>query len=139
MLTISAKLVALTALSFFSLLGVDRYEIYLNNKLILRQSLEKPVALQELKLTAANSADLLTIRYMQCHAPDKVGKSRSLALRDPDGRIVKEWKFEDAPGGKAEMNIPVKDILQAQKLAGDDVVLYYFDDDRRSGQPLAGL
>jgi hypothetical protein len=139
MLTLSAKLVTLVAFSLFSLLGVDRYEIYLNNKLILNQSLEKPVALQDLKLTDANSGDILTIRYMQCTAPDQMGKSRSLALKDATGKIVKEWKFKDASEGRTEMTIPVKELLQAQKSSGDEVVLYYFADDRRSGQALAGL
>ena len=117
--------------------GVDSYSIYLNGKLLFKHSLDKPLSLTSLKLTGANASDNLSIRYHQCDAPDKIGKDRSISLRDESGNIVKEWRFTNSKG-KAEMVIPVKELLNAQKQAGGELVLYY-SAEGRSQQKLAAL
>lgn len=117
--------------------GVDSYSIYLNGKLLVTHSLDKPLSLTSLKLTEANASDELMIRYHQCNAPDKIGKGRSISVRDESGNIVREWRFTDTKGN-AEMVIPVKELLNAQKQASGTLVLYY-SAEGRSHQKLAAL
>src|SRR5688500_17628643 len=74
--------------------GIDSFEVYLNNKLLLRHSLSEPLTLKSLKLTEANMNDELKIRYTQCNAPGGTGKNRKIRLLDDKGYVVKQWKFE---------------------------------------------
>ena|SRR6185312_3532541 len=118
--------------------GIDSYDIYLNNKLLIHQSMAEPFNLKDLPLTEANAGDKLVIRYTQCNAPDKIGRNRSIFLKDAAGRIVKEWKFKDATGSNAEMVIPVKELLQIRKNASGALSLCYAADEHK-GQELAAL
>jgi len=116
--------------------GIDSYEIYLNNQLLLRQSVLKPFNLQNLPLQNAKPEDQLIIKYSQCNAPDKCGKGRSLLLKDAAGKVVKEWKFADAAGDNT-MVIPMKELLPLLK--SNTLGLYYVARDRPNGQILADL
>lgn len=99
--------------------GTDSYRIYLNNKLILQQYVGRPLDLESLPLSEANSNDKLVIYYSHCGA---TGKNRSISVKDEKGTILKEWKFADAavknemniPAGDDGMSIPVKEILALQ-------------------------
>lgn len=91
--------------------GGDSYEIYLNNKLILKQFVTQPLSISSLQLDKANLSDKLTIFYSHCGQP---GKGRSLAIKDDKGNIVKQWKFADATELRG-MIIPVKELLQLEK------------------------
>jgi len=105
--------------------GVDSYSIYLNDKLIVRQSLGDPLDLKMLPITDKNVGDKLVIRYMQCNAPSKVGKNRAITLKNEEGKIVKEWKFKDLDGEASDMVIPVKEILALQKTANGSLSFFY--------------
>jgi len=52
---------SLTAFGFTAKFGLDGYEIYLNNKLILKQYVNQPVSLRILQLDKANEGDELRI------------------------------------------------------------------------------
>ena len=99
-------------LQAFKVGGVDVYEIYLNNKLILQQSGNKPVTLQSLQLDKRNINDELVIYYNHC---GESGRQRSIAIRDDKGTTLKEWKFTDASEVRSAMRIPVKELLQLDK------------------------
>ncbi len=106
--------------------GVDSYSIYLNKKLLLKQSLDKPLNLQSLHLDKANANDQIIIYYSQCHAPNKIGSGRSIIVKDAEGRKIKEWKFQDVKGSNTAMVIPVKDLLALEKKsAATTLVLFY--------------
>lgn len=94
--------------------GVDSYSIFLNGKLLLTQSVIKPLALQNLQLNEANQHDEIVIYYTQCNAPNKIGSGRSLIIKAADGKIIKEWKFEDVKTSDTGMRIPVKELLALQ-------------------------
>jgi hypothetical protein len=119
--------------------GVDTYAIYLNDKLLVRQSLADPIDLKSLPLTAANINDKLVIHYMQCNAPSKVGKNRVITIRDADGRVVKEWRFKDADDSGSSMIIPVKDVLQLQQQAHGTLSFFYSADGLPKTQKLASV
>ena len=118
--------------------GIDSYDIYLNNKLLIHQSMSDPFSLKDLPLTEANAGDNLIIRYSQCNAPGKIGRKRSISLKDAGGRIVKEWKFKDAGGSNAEMVIPVKELLAIRKNSTGALSLCYAAEENK-GQELAAL
>jgi len=140
-MTAGMLLLAFLATSFYAAFaekfGLDSYEVYLNDQLLIRQYVDKPLPVKHLALTAANRDDRLSIRYNECTAPDKIGKGRSISVRDGDGNVIKEWKFRD--GGDGMMTIPVKELLSVQESSGNALVLYYAADGIREGQRLAAL
>jgi hypothetical protein len=119
--------------------GVDSFQIYLNNKLVVSHMLTEPLTVQSLKLTHANADDQLKIVYMQCNAPDKTGKNRIISLTDEQGSVVMEWKFNNRSGTHNTMVIPVKELLAAQQKSGGRLVLNYSADDLGRYQQLAAI
>jgi hypothetical protein len=111
--------------------GGDHYKILLNNKLVAEQFLTMPVELKTMDLGAANGKDLLTIYYSHCGT---AGKSRTIWLRNEEGKILKEWKFPDSK--EMNMTVPVKEILQ---LKAGTVSLYYTSSEIPSGKQLIRL
>ena len=95
--------------------GGDSYRIYLNHKLILQQYVGRPLDLESLPLSAANSNDKLVVYYNHC---GEIGKGRAISIRDEKGVVLKEWKFANStstdPTADAGMIIPVKEILELQ-------------------------
>jgi hypothetical protein len=103
--------------------GVDVFEIYLNNKLLLQQAANKPFTLQSLQLNKSNINDELVIYYNHC---GESGKHRSIAIRDDKGNTIKEWKFADASEVRSAMRIPVKELLQLDKtIAHNGFTIFY--------------
>lgn len=132
--------VLLTTTAFRTHFGLDSYSVYLNNKLILSQAVNQPLTLESLQLNKANASDKLVIYYSQCNADNKLGKGRSLVLRDNNGNLVKEWKFSDPRAGKTSMEIPVKDLLQMESsLAAGQLSLFYTADGMAQAQKLVNL
>lgn len=119
--------------------GVDSYSIYLNEKLLLQNALDKPLSLTSLKLTEANAADYLLVRYRECHAPASGPKGRAISLRNDQGKIVKEWKFKNDGENNGAMKIPVREVLDAQKQSTETLVMFYSSDGLGRGQQLAAL
>ncbi|MEO6630538.1 MAG: hypothetical protein ABIN13_02410 [Mucilaginibacter sp.] len=105
---------SLTAFGFTSKFGLDGYEIYLNNKLILKQYVNQPLSLRVLQLDKANEGDELHIKYTHC-ANKGPGTGRSLVLEDEQGNSLKKWAFADATGSDLNMTIAVKELLQLKK------------------------
>ncbi len=105
--------------------GLDSYEIYLNNKLLVKQHVNQPLSLDNLGLDASNINDRLIIYYDQCTAPNKLGKSRSILVRDSQGNTIKKWSFADAKEGRSGMVIPVKELLQLEKKSVSKLSLFY--------------
>ncbi len=120
--------------------GVDSYSIYLNNKLLFKQSMDKPLTLQSLQLDKANPNDELVIYYTQCNAPNKIGSGRTIVVKDADGKKIKEWKFEDVKGSNNAMMIPVKELIALQKKKGaSSLALFYNAEKLEKEQKLASL
>jgi hypothetical protein len=115
----------LTAFSFISKAGGDRYAIYLNDKLITQKYVgQSGIDISSLQLDKTNYKDKLVIYYSHCGA---IGKGRSILVKDEQNKVLKEWKFADVTGTDASMSIPVKDILDLQKDNADaSLSLYYF-------------
>ncbi len=119
--------------------GLDSYEIYLNNKLILKQHVNQPLTLENLGLDASNINDRLVIHYSQCNAPNKLCKSRSILVKDANGNTIKKWNFADAKDGNTGMVIPVKQLLQLEKSSLSKLSLFYIAEGHATGQLLANF
>lgn len=118
--------------------GIDSYSIYLNDKLIVRQSLGDPLDLKTLPISDKNVSDKLVIRYMQCNAPAQIGKNRVITLKNEEGKVIKEWRFKDLNGEAADMVIPVKEILAIQKTDNGALSFFYSAEGQKT-QKLAAL
>jgi hypothetical protein len=117
--------------------GVDVFEIYLNNKLLLQQAANKPFTLQSLQLDKSNIDDELVIYYNHC---GESGRHRSIAIRDDKGNIIKEWKFADAHEVRSAMRIPVKELLQLNKgYAHAGLTIFYAAQQLPKGRTLSAL
>ncbi len=138
------KLYALAALCFIAFgfttkAGLDSYEIYLNDKLILKQSVNQPLNLRKLQLNAANDNDELRIHYRHCTSKE-VGTGRSIVIKDRKGNIVEKWKFADVSSYKSGMVIPVKALRELEKgKSGRDLSLHYTALEHPAGEMLASL
>src|SRR5690349_8364317 len=132
--------IALTAFMSSAKAGLDYYRIFLGKKLIYERYVNKPLDLQSLPISASDANETLTVYYFQCNAPNKTGSSRSIALKDDKGNTVKEWSFENAQGTNTGMSIPVKELLQLQKVnKSHALALYYTADGRTEGEKLAAI
>ncbi len=138
------KAFALTAflVTFFALsarAGLDSYAIYLNNKLVLKQSVSEPLNLAGLHLDQANVNDKLVIYYSECHAPNKLGTGRSIQVKNEEGETIKEWRFADVSGKDKGMEIPVKELLALKKRIKGNLSLVYTATLLPKGQMLTGV
>ena len=125
---------ALIGLSFTAPFGLDGYEIYLNNKLLLKQYVNQPLNLRVLNLDNAKETDQLQIVYRHCRKDNGTGTGRSLTLKDENGKTLREWDFTDA----GQMTIQVKDLLAAaKKAAGRPVSLVYLSHELNKGEMLS--
>ena len=118
---------------------MDSYEIYLNDKLLVKQYVNEPLNLDNLGLDASNINDRLVIHYSQCNVPDKIGKNRSILVKDTTGNIIKKWNFADAKEGNTAMIIPVKELLQLEKKSLSKLSLFYTAEGHATGQQLANF
>lgn len=128
-----------TVFSFTTKLGLDSYEIYLNNKLILKQSVNQPLSLRILQLGKANDNDQLRINYKHCTL-EGAGTDRTIVLKDEKGNTLKKWAFTNASGSDLSMVIPVKELLQLEKNNADhELSLQYTARELPKGETLAFL
>ena len=128
-----------TAFGFTTKFGLDSYEIYLNNKLILKQSVNQPLSLRVLQLSKANDNDQLRINYKHCTVKG-AGTSRSIAIKDEKGNTLKKFEFANATGSDLNMTISVKELLQLEKNnVQHELSLHYTSRELPKGEMLASL
>lgn len=129
---------SITILSFTNRFGLDKYEFYLNDKLLLKQYVNQPLNLRVLQLDKAKEADQLQIVYSHCQKDNGPGTGRSVTLKDDSGNILHKWVFADANTGGLKMTIAVKDLLQIEKKnANHQLSLYYSAKESERAEMLA--
>lgn len=128
-----------TAFGFSNNLGLDTYEVYLNEKLLLKHAVNQPLNLRKLQLSKAANDDQLRIIYTHCNTKS-AGLGRSITVKDEKGTILKKWEFADATSVNPGMTIPVKELLLAEKASpGQDLRLYYTAKEMPKPEMLAAL
>ncbi len=129
----------LTLFAFKAPRGIDRFEIYLNNKLILKEYASKDISLKSLQLDKAVATDKLVIYYKHCHG-NGLGTARTITIKDSKGNALKQWKFADTADSKTGMTIPVGELLALEKDNADaQLTIYYAAAELPRGQMLAAL
>jgi hypothetical protein len=126
-----------TTSGFTNNFGLDSYEIYLNNRLLLKQYVNQPLNLRVLQLEKTQENGQLQIGYTHCMNKG-VGTGRSLALKDEAGNLLRKWTFADGGGSGLKMTIAVKELLQIEKKnAGHELSLYYTAHELEKGEMLS--
>ena len=126
--------------SFTTKFGLDSYAIYLNDKLILQQTVNQPLKLRVLALSEAKETDLLYIKYTHCTIKAGAGTNRSIVLKDEKGTEIKKWTFADATGSDLSMKIAVKELMEVEKnYANQALSLYYTAKELPKGEMLSML
>lgn len=135
--SISGLLLCAVLISFApSRPGGEGFEIFINNNPVMVKFGKDMDKVQTLKLDAYKPNDAVTIRYHHC---GKVGKNRTLTLRDAKNNILKQWKFDDVKQASASMSFKVKEILALQKDGSMSARLYYSSSELPGGRQLAAL
>lgn len=105
---------SLAVMAFTPMRGLDSYEVFLNDKLIMKQFVNQPLNLRMLQLEKAQAQDQLSIRYTHCTIKG-AGSDRTLVLKDEAGHVLKKWEFANNPGENNPMSIRVGELLQLEK------------------------
>lgn len=116
--------------------GGEGFEIFLNNKPVLQQFGDEMKVIKTLKLDQSNENDQLTIRYYHC---GKIGKNRTITLKNAGDKVLKEWKFTDVKLESASMTCNVKDILTLHQGKDKTIKLYYASTELPQGRQLASI
>ncbi|RYU91897.1 hypothetical protein EWM62_00180 [Mucilaginibacter terrigena] len=125
MLLFTLITLSFTTSGFTNRFGLDSYEIYLNNRLLMKQYVNQPLNLRVLQLEKTQQNDKLQIAYTHC-INKGTGTGRAVALKDENGNTLHKWSFTNAAGSGPKMTIAVKDLLQLQKKnPGHELSLYY--------------
>ena len=90
----------------FTTKGGDHFRILLNNTLLLEQFVHNNKSIQTVSLEGAKESDNLVIHYSHC---GEAGKDRVVALKDNNGKLIKQWKFADTKS--TGMRVALKDVL----------------------------
>ena len=116
--------------------GGEGFEIYLNNKVVLQQYGNDMNKVKTLNLDNAADNDQLAIRYHHC---GRVGKNRTVIIRDGQDNILKEWKFSDVSDAAARMTCKVKEIRDLQTGKDKTLKLYYSSSELPKGRLLTSI
>ena len=133
-----AGIVLCTTLFSFSAgsCGGEGFEIYLNNKIVLQQYGSDMNAVKILNLDKAADNDQLSVRYHHC---GKVGKSRTITIKDAQDKVLKEWKFSDVSDAASRISCKVKDILNLRQGKDNTLKLYYSSSELPKGRLLTSI
>ena len=127
----------ITLFSFVSPSGGDRYEVYLNKKLIFQEFVHSGNAVKSFQLERNNSSAEIDIVYNHCGQP---GKNRVVKVTDAENHVLKQWNFGNGKDPNAQMNFQVKDLPLADKNnAAGKLHIYYASEQLPKGKHLATI
>ncbi len=130
-------LLCVTLLSFTETRpGGEGFVILVNNKPVLQQFGDDMKVIKTLKLDPSMAKGQLSVRYHHC---GKVGKNRTIALKDAKENILRQWKFTDTREAATSMNCNVKEILALINGKHQTVKLFYTSTELPQGRVLVSL
>jgi hypothetical protein len=121
--------------SFAPRFGGEGYQIFVNSKLVLERFGKDMDVIQTLKLDQYAAGSQLTVRYYHC---GKIGKGRTITLKDDNMHVLKQWKYNDVNEPVAGMHCNVKDIMSLETGARN-LKLYYASSELPEGRLLASI
>ncbi|NEU08625.1 hypothetical protein GZH53_09910 [Flavihumibacter sp. R14] len=140
MKTFALITLCIMAFGFTSRYGLDSFAIFLNDKLILKQTVNQPLDLRVLQLDKVKDSDRFHFSYTHCQKKDGAGTDRSISLVDKNGALIKKWTFANAKGSDSRMTIPAKELISLKKMhASKELSLRYVADELPEGEMLSML
>jgi hypothetical protein len=122
---------------FSATTGAHSVQVYLDNKLVVDQYIERKTVAAKLDLDRAEKHDQLIVKYSEC---GRTVTGRKITIKDSDDKVLKEWAFNGPSAGFQEpMPCPVKDILALKPTKDNTLKLYYSSDDFPEGQQVVYL
>ena len=88
-----------------------------------------------ISLSQYSPGDQITIKYYHC---GRVGKSRTLVVKDENNKVLKQWKYNDVTEPVAGMNCTMKDIISLENTSSV-LNLYYSSSELPGGRLLASF
>ena len=134
--TFALVAVAATLLSFSPNFGGEGFEISLNGKIVLQRFGKNMDDVKTLQLNPASPNDKLTIRYHHC---GKVGKNRTVTIKDAQDQLIKTWRFKDVETAVGGMSCSVQDIISLKKGNNNVFKLYYSSSELPGGRLLTSV
>ncbi len=123
--------------SFSSNWGGDSFQIYLNKKLVLKEYVHNSQGIKSFQMDKASYDDQLEVYYSHC---GQVGKSRTIAIKDENNRLLKEFHFGDYNGNNSGMSFRVSDFMHWEKRGGiNELNIYYSSKELTDGRLLAKI
>lgn len=138
MITRAMMLVATATmlLSFTANFGGEGFEILLNGKPLLQQFGKDMNSVKNLQLSQVSVSDKLTIRYYHC---GRVGKNRVVTVKDGNGNVLKQWRYNDSQSAAGEMLCSAQDIITLKKGGTSVFKIYYSSSELPAGRMLASV
>lgn len=116
--------------------GGEGFEISLNGKVVLQRFGKNMDDVKTLELSQASPNDKLTIKYHHC---GKVGKNRTVSIKDAQDNLIKTWRFKDVETAVGGMSCSVQDIISLKKGSNNVFKLYYSSSELPGGRLLTSV
>lgn len=137
MLLLPVAALSLVLSSFSSKPGGEGFELFQNNKLVLRQFGSNMKNVKSLLLDAASSKDQITVKYYHC---GRIGKDRHIIIRSADNKELKNWQFANSSAKDPGMSFRVGDVLALQPKGKKSALnVYYTSSEVPDGRLLVSL
>ena len=132
LLTLTSSLFA-----FSSKFGGESFQIYLNNKLLVKEYVSMGHATQSFSLDKSTYTQQVDIYYSHC---GQVGKERTITIRDDNNVVYKQIHFPEFSGKNSGMSFHVSDFLSWDKRKGvEQLGIYYSSKELPNGRLLATI
>lgn len=127
--------ISATLSSFSPAPGGDKFELYINNKLVVEHFVSHRAITKTVTLFPGNYNNKIDVYYSHC---GQTGKDRSIIVKDAQNKVIKKWDFADASGSNRAMSLKGKDLMDLQK-KNQTLQLYYSSKELPEGKLLASV
>lgn len=124
-----------TLSSFSPAPGGDKFEIYINKKLVVEHYVTHTTAAKTVTLFPGNYNNRIDVYYSHC---GQTGKDRRIIVMDAQNKVIKKWEFANASGDNRAMSLTGKDLMDLQK-KNQTLQLYYASKELPEGRLLASV
>jgi hypothetical protein len=116
--------------------GGESYTLFLNDRLIIEHYFTSKAELPGFSLAKANASDKLSVYYNEC---GKIGTARRLSVRDENGNVLKEWRFDDTTREHTPLTCKAGDIQKLAQPGTNKLKLYYTSREVTEARALATI
>jgi hypothetical protein len=117
--------------------GAHNYQVYLDDKLIFDQYVDRNAAAPNITVDPAENHKQFVVKYNECN---RTITGRALTIKSSDDKVLKEFKFEGSTSGLKEgMTCSVKEILELKAKSTGNLKVFYTSTDFPEGQQVATL